>query len=214
MNPAAPTIALIEDDASYRRAVARLFGARCVGAWESVEAALPALAAAAPDVLLLDIDLPGLPGHAAVARLLAVAPRQQVVMLTAHGGDELVFTALQSGAVGYLLKTAAPDEILAAVADAAAGGAPMSPIIARRVVRFFTTGQLTPPAEPARDHALAALTDREQELLALIAGGMSDKLAAERLGLTHGSVRNRLHGIYRKLQVSSRTEAALRWRAR
>ncbi|MBI5769465.1 MAG: response regulator transcription factor [Verrucomicrobia bacterium] len=206
------TVALIEDDASYCRALARCFGPRCVGAWETVEAALPELAVAAPAVLLLDIDLPGLPGHAAVPRLLAATPATHIVMLTAHDRDDLVFAALQAGAIGYLLKTAAPDEILAAVATAMAGGSPMSPAIARKIVGFFAAKKLPPPAAPVRDLALAALTEREAALLALIADGASDKTAADQLGLTHGSVRNRLQLIYRKLHVTSRTAAALRWR--
>lgn len=214
-----PAVALIEDDPAFRRALERLIragddGRACVGAWSTVEAALPALATAAPDVLLLDIDLPGLPGHAALPQLLAARPALAVVMLTAHDDNELVFAALQAGAVGYLLKSAAPDEILAALDEAAAGGAPMSPAIARKVVGFFAARRLPPPASASRvrDARLAGLTEREEELLALIARGESDKAAAARLGVAHGTVRNRLHGIYRKLQVSSRTEAAARYR--
>ncbi len=214
-----PSVALIEDDPAFRRALERLIRSSgndrtCVGAWSTVETALPALAAAAPQVLLLDIDLPGLPGHAAVPQFLAAWPALAVVMLTAHDDNEFVFAALQAGAVGYLLKSAVPDEILAAIDDAAAGGAPMSPVIARKVVGFFASRRVPPPATPARirDAELAGLTEREEELLALIARGETDKAAAARLGVAHGTVRNRLHGIYRKLQVSSRTEAAARYR--
>lgn len=213
-----PSVALIDDDSAFRRAIERLIRTRgddhaCVGSWSTVEAALPALAAAAPQVLLLDIDLPGLPGHAALPQLLAALPALAVVMLTAHDDNELIFAALQAGAVGYLLKSAEPDEILTAIDDAAAGGAPMSPVIARKVVGFFATRRVPPPT-PARirDPEVAGLTEREEELLALIARGETDKAAADRLGVSHGTVRNRLHGIYRKLQVSSRTEAAARYR--
>lgn len=212
--PDRSSVAFVEDDPSYRRALARVFGPRTVGAWESVEAALPALPAAAPAVLLVDIDLPGLPGHAAVPRLLAAAPTAQIVMLTAHDRDELIFAALQAGAIGYLLKSAAPAEILAAVAEAIAGGAPMSPSIARRIVGFFAARKLAPPPAATRDAGLAGLTARDEELLALIAAGADDKTAAQRLGLAHGSVRNRLQKIYRQLHVGSRTEAVLRWRDR
>jgi DNA-binding NarL/FixJ family response regulator len=206
-------VGLIEDDPSYRRAVQRLLGSRCVGAWPHAAAALAALPGLRPSVLLVDIDLPDLPGHAAVPALLAAAPAAQALMLTAHDDPDLIFRALQAGAVGYLLKTASTDEILAAIEAAAAGGAPFSPAIARKVVRFFAACAVpAPPSAPPRDLDLAALTDREQALLELVADGATDKQVADRLGLSHGSVRNRLHAIYRKLHVTSRTAAALRWR--
>lgn len=208
--PHAVTVALIEDDAAFRGPLADLFGARCVGAWPSVEAALPQLAAAAPSVLLLDIDLPGLPGHAAVERLLAAAPGLRVVMLTAHSGDDLLYAALRTGASGYLLKTALPDEILAAVDEAAAGGAPMSPAIARRVMAHFAAQP--PAAVRPREPPAAALTGREQELLRLIVSGASDKAAAAQLGIAHGTARNSLSAIYRKLRVAGRSEAIVRFR--
>jgi DNA-binding NarL/FixJ family response regulator len=200
---------LIEDDAAYRGPLADLLGARCVGAWPSVEAALPALPAAAPAAILLDIDLPGQPGHTAVGRVLAAAPGAAIVMLTAHDRAELVFESLRAGAVGYLLKSTPPDELLAAVDEAIAGGAPMSPAIARLVVAHFRGGAA--PVDP-RAAQLAALTPRERELLALIEGGASDKAAAARLGIAHGTARNSLSAIYRKLRVSGRTEAILRAR--
>lgn len=210
-SPAVAT-AVVEDDPSYRRALQRLLGPACVGAWPDVATALAALPSVRPALLLVDIDLPGVPGHVALPRLLAAAPDAQALMLTAHDDPELIFHSLQTGAVGYLLKTASPEEILAAVAEVGAGGAPMTPAIARQVVRFFSNQRLPkPPAAPS-NRDLARLTEREQAIIALVAAGESDKQVAERLGLSHGSVRNRLHSIYRKLHVSSRTAAALRWR--
>jgi len=207
-------VAVIEDDDSYRRALQRLLGPRCVGAWPHVTAALAGLPGLSPAVLLVDIDLPDVPGHVAVPALLAAAPSAQALMLTAHDDADLIFRALQAGAVGYLLKTAAPEDIVAAIAAAAGGGSPFSPAIARRVVGFFAACAVPPPSPaPARDLAVAALTDRERALLELVAAGATDKQVADRLGLSHGSVRNRLHAIYRKLHVTSRTAAALRWRS-
>ncbi len=203
------TVALIEDDTSYREPLRELLGPRCVGAWPSVEAALPALAAATPNVLLLDVDLPGLPGHVAVPRLLAVSPATLVTMLTAHASDDLVFAALRAGAIGYLLKSASPEEILASIDETVAGGAPMSPAIARRVVAHFRG---CPAPVDNRATSLAILTPRERELLELIVAGASDKEAAARLGITHGTARNSLSAVYRKLQVANRTEAILRHR--
>lgn len=205
----AATVALIEDDAAYRAAVADLFGRRCVGAWPTVESALPHLAAAAPAVLLLDIDLPGLPGHLAVGRLRDTSPGVDIVLLTAHDDPALLFQALRAGAVGYLLKSVDADALVEAVDEAAAGGAPMSPEIARRVVAHFAEC----PA-PVPSPSVNVLTARERELLRWIESGLSDKEAAARLGISHGTARNSLSAIYRKLGVSGRTEVILRRHAR
>ena len=213
---AAARIACIEDDADFRDVlrdvIAPIPRFTLVGLWPSVAAARAEIATRAPAVLLVDVDLAGIPGHAAVPEFLALVPWLHVVMLTAYSDDELVLAALKSGAVGYLTKPISGKQLVTALDDVLAGGAALSPAIARRVIRWIAEGPISVPKAPLRDRQFAGLSEREIELLQLVADGAKDKEAAAQLGISHASVRKRLHAIYEKLQVRSRTEAALRFR--
>jgi DNA-binding NarL/FixJ family response regulator len=171
----------------------------------SIEAALSAPVPAAVDVVLLDVNLPGMSGVSGIAELLSRWGDIEVVMLTVFEEAGVVFEALEAGATGYLAKSALPEEIVAAVREVAAGGAPMSSTIARKVIaRFRQSGT-------GGDNALPELTERENELLAQLAEGRLDKEIADDLGITLATVKTHLRSIYRKLQVQNRTEAARRY---
>lgn len=216
MTTAAPLpVAIVEDDESYRRFLRRLLDGsgrryRCVGAWGSVETALMAVVAAAPRLVLLDIALPGLPGYAAVPRLRELLPGAPIVMLTGIGHDDVVFESLRVGAAGYILKTEEPGALLAALDDALAGGAPMSPAIARLVVASFAR-RPPQPVPTVESPGAADLTPREREVLEALAVGLSYKEIALRLAVSPATVKNHLANVYSKLQVRSRTEAILKW---
>jgi DNA-binding NarL/FixJ family response regulator len=201
-------VAIVEDDRGIRENLAVLIdrspGYACVAACASAEHALKQLPDAAPDVVLMDIHLPGLSGIECVARLCHVLPRLQVIMLTVEEDSELVFESLKAGATGYLVKHVAPEEILEAVAEVHRGGAPMSSHIARRVVSAFQTrGRAGPPD--------AQLTAREEAILQLLAKGGRSKEIAAQLGIGTGTVNTHIRHIYEKLHVRSRAEAVARY---
>jgi DNA-binding NarL/FixJ family response regulator len=197
-------VALVEDDSRLRRSLRLLIdgspGFRCVGDWSTVEAALVAHELAEADVLLLDLQLPGMDGDEGVALLLERQPGLLVLMLTAFDDDQRVFSSVCRGACGYLLKSTTPARLLEAIQEAAAGGSPMSPTIARKVVRLF---QKTVPAPRAEN----LLTPREIQLLAALADGHSYDSAAADLGVTPNTVRSHIRSIYEKLHVHTQTEA-------
>src|SRR5262245_54721187 len=198
-------VAVVEDDRAMRDGLRWLLESsgelRLVGAFASAEAALEGLAEEPPDVLLLDIHLPGMTGSEAVPLLRRRYPDTQVVMLTVYANEDKVFESLRNGACGYILKKSPPAEILAAVRDAHQGGAPMSAEIARKVIEFVR-------ASPARaGEAPAALTPQERRLLELLAEGYSYLGAAARLEISINTVRNHVRSVYEKLQVNTRSEA-------
>lgn len=198
-------IAIVEDDPDLRESLRLLVeasaGFRCAGAFGSAEEALARIAAPAPDVLLLDIRLPGEPGSRAVRRFVERFPDLVVVMLTLYADDEHVFEALCNGASGYLLKKTPPSRILEAAAEAHAGGAPMSPEVARRVVQLFR--RFPGPSEPTKAH----LTPQEHRFLTLLSKGYSYQAAADELDVSLNTVRNYVRAIYEKLHVHSRSGA-------
>jgi DNA-binding NarL/FixJ family response regulator len=204
------SVAIMEDDANYRRiAVEQLRASGCckvAGEYASAEAALAGLPQAWPQVLLCDINLPGESGITAVRKLQALRPGLACVILTVFDDSEKLFASLQAGAVGYLLKSDPAAEMIKAVAEAAAGGSPMSRAIARKVVRHFTGGS-TPPVSGA----LSALTPREGEVLERLAQGARYKEIADQLGISIETVKNHLRKVYEKLHVSSRTEATAKF---
>ena len=197
----------MEDDSGYRRIAAEQLRAsgqcQVVGEYGSAEAALAGLAAAWPQVLLCDINLPGDSGIVAVQKLQHLHPATACVILTVFDDSEKLFASLQAGAVGYLLKSDPAPAMIAAVQEAAAGGSPMSRAIARKLVRHFAV----PPAAPA----LAVLTPREREVLERLAQGARYKEIADQLAISIETVKNHLRKIYEKLQVSSRTEATAKF---
>jgi len=197
-------LALVEDQARTRAGLVDLLGREpgfaVVGAWGSMEAALAELPRAAPDVLLADIELPGMSGIDGVRRAKELLPGLQVLMLTVYTDSDRVFDALCAGASGYVLKDTPPGPLVAAIHELAAGGAPMTPEIARKVVTMFR--RVAPPR--SSDHALTA---RELDVLQALADGHSYKTAAAEVGLAIDTVRFHVRSIYAKLQVHSKSEA-------
>ena len=200
-------VAVVEDDRSTREGLGTLIGGTagyaCVGLFASVEDGLRGLAGADPDVMLLDIQLPGRPGSEGVRLFRERHPRTQVVMLTAFDDDARIFESLCNGASGYILKKMPPARLLEAVREAHEGGAPMSPEIARKVVATFRVE--SPPPRPEQ-----ALTPQEQRLLRILAEGATYREAGDRLGITANTVRNYIRSIYDKLQVHSKSEAVVK----
>jgi len=200
-------VAIVEDDRSVRENLAVLVNAApgfsCVGSCASAETALAELPALRPEVVLMDIHLPGRSGIECVARLKPLIPQAQIIMLTVEENSARVFESLQAGATGYLVKHVAPEVILEAIAEVHRGGAPMSSHIARMVVATFRL----PPASAAAD---LALSPREEEILRLLAKGYRSKEIADQLGVGVGTVNTHVRHIYEKLHVRSRAEAVAR----
>lgn len=202
--PAPLRIWLVEDHKAYgdrlMRALNRLDGLHCEQRFTAAEDVLAALRhATPPQVLLLDVGLPGMSGIEALQLLRAQAPRTAVVILTVFEDDEKIFRAICAGAVGYLLKTSTVDEIAAALRAAASGGSPINPRIARRVLEMFSR---TNP--PQRDYGLSP---REREILHLLVQGKTIKEAASELGIGFYTADEYIRSVYEKLQVGSRGSA-------
>jgi DNA-binding NarL/FixJ family response regulator len=203
------TVAIVEDNAGLgaglRRVVESMPDCQCVGVWGSGEDALVKVPAFRPDVVLMDINLPGISGIETTARLKAELPELLVVMVTVYRDHDKIFDALKAGACGYLLKRSSPAEIRQAILDVREGGAPMSAEIARRVVEAFHR-------PPAKAEETVHLSKRETEILDLLSHGLANKEIADRLGLSIETVRVHLKRIYDKLHVHSRTEAVVKYR--
>lgn len=201
-------VALVEDNAKLRHQLESLIGNApgfaCVGAIANAEAALTGLPPIAPDVVLMDIQLPRMSGVECVARLRALLPDTKVVMLTAYDDSDHIFQALENGANGYLLKRTPPDELLRSIADVHTGGAPMNSHIARLVVQSFHRRGPSP-------RQTENLTPREEEVLRLVSQGFINKEIADQLGISLETVRQHLKNCYARLHVRSRTEAALKF---
>ena len=195
-------IAIVEDDDDIRESLARLLGAAegfvCTGTWPDAEAALRELDRSVPHVVLLDIGLPGMSGIEACAELRRRWPDVDVVMLTVHQNDELVFRSLAAGASGYLVKETSAERILEALRDVRTGGAPMSRGIARRVVSSFRRAESSP------------LSARETEVLSHLCEGRSYAHIAKTLFVAEETVHFHIKNIYRKLEVHSKSAAVAR----
>jgi DNA-binding NarL/FixJ family response regulator len=203
-------VAIVEDNATLRKYLAEMIGNtpghRCVCACASAEEAIVEIPAHKPNVVLMDIHLPGESGIACTARLREIMPNLQVIMLTVYKDIKMIFQALKVGACGYVLKRSDEKEILDAIAEVRDGGAPMTGEIARMVVRSFME---SPKASDG--HGTEQLSAREMEILALVAEGCPNKEVATRLFISNATVRTHLMHIYEKLHVRCRTEAAAKY---
>lgn len=203
------TFAIVEDHADLRNSWRLLIEDgtknRCVGAFATAESALEALPALRPDLVLMDINLPGMSGIEATRILKELLPTLQILILTVYEEPEKIFAALEAGAAGYLLKRSPPDKLLEAVDNLRDGGSPMSNEVARMVVQSFRKPTRTPLA------AQANLTPREEEILSLLAKGHSSKEISTKLFISIHTAHTHLKHIYEKLHVRSRTEAVLKY---
>ncbi len=181
-----------------------------VGEAEDGETALEAYAALQPDVVLMDIRMPGMDGVEATRRIRERWPEARVIILTTFDDDAYVFEGLRAGALGYLLKDVSGGELAGAIRVVAAGGALIQPTVARKVVAEFA--RLAPPARPVGDGLPEPLSEREQEVLRLLARGLTNREIAAHLCLAEGTVKNYVTSILQKLGVRDRTQAALRAR--
>ena len=201
-------VSIVEDDAKLRETLVRYFagqpGFRCLSAYPNAEAALADLPQNSPDVVLMDINLPGMSGIECVSRLRQVAPSLKIIMLTVFEESEQVFKALSAGAFGYLVKSNRPAKILEAIREVHGGGSPMSGHIARKVVQSFQT-QAAVRAETD------TLTARELEVLQGLSRGHPYKEIAGNLGISLSTVRTYIQRIYEKLHVHSQTEAVMKF---
>lgn len=202
------TVSIVEDNDQLRGTLARLIdrsdGFSCVSHYANAEAALESLPKEKPDVVLMDINLPGINGVECVRRLKEIAPTIPAVMLTAYEDTENIFAALAAGATGYLLKRAPRAELLEAIREVKRGGSPMTTHIARKVVQSF---QKTGPSPQPTEN----LSTREQEVLDCLSQGLFYKEIAEKLNISYETVHTYIRRIYEKLQVRTRTEAVAKF---
>lgn len=196
------TVAIVDDDEEVRGNLRWMInhadGFSCIAAFESGQEALDNLPDPLPDVVLMDIGLPGMSGIDCVRELKKRHPRLRVIMQTVYSDDDTIFESLRAGAVGYILKKSPILKVLQAIADAYQGGAPMSGEVARRVLAYFQ--------EPAPPNEMASLSQREHDVLEELIEGRSYKAISDKLFLSIHTVRFHVHHIYEKLHVRSRAE--------
>ena len=201
-------VAIVEDNAGIcnelQHVISGVEDFKCVCVCRNGESALAKIPGAKPDVVIMDIQLPDRTGIECTAKLKRILPGTQFLMFTIYDEGEHIFKALEAGAVGYILKSSPPEEIIRAVRQAKNGGAPMSAEIGRKVVESFHHG----PPSPQENELL---TPREDEILALLAKGLLGKEIANHLGISHETVGSHLKNIYRKLGVTSRTQATIKF---
>jgi len=202
------TVSIVEDQDQLRNTLARVLnradGFECVSTYGSAEAALEELPQKKPNVVLMDINLPGMNGVECVRKLKQVAPQIQIVMLTVYEDTENIFNALAAGASGYLLKRTTSAELLESLREVHRGGSPMTAHIARKVVQSFQ--RPTSATETTED-----LSPREKEVLDCLSQGFLYKEIAEKLGISYETVHTYIRRIYEKLQVRTRTEAVAKF---
>jgi DNA-binding NarL/FixJ family response regulator len=201
-------ISIVEDSDKFRETLARVLnraeGFRCISQYPNAEDALKALPQDKPEVVLMDINLPGMNGVECVRQLKQLLPAVQVMMLTVYEDTENIFNALAAGATGYMLKRTPRDELLDAIREVHRGGSPMTTHIARKVVQSFQ--RAAPAASPTE-----TLSPREQEVLDCLAQGFLYKEIAEKLSISYETVHTYIRRIYEKLQVRTRTEAVAKF---
>ena len=201
------SVAVVEDDARVRKSLAGIIRRApecvCAGEYASGEEALPGILATKPNVVVMDINLPGMSGVECTRQIAEYNPHPQIIMLTVYQDADTIFEALSAGASGYLLKPVRADELLAALKDVFAGGAPLSSSIARKVVRSF----LKSPSEASAAEDEIALSPREKEVLDLLVKGYLYKEIADQLTISYRTVHTHIERIYNKLHVRSRAQA-------
>jgi DNA-binding NarL/FixJ family response regulator len=211
MNIETRRVVIIEDDSQLRESFGELLtsadGWIVTGRFARAETAIPAIQADPPDLAIVDIQLAGLSGIECVRQLKPLCRDTQFLMVTAHDDTDRVFESLAAGASGYLLKRDVPVRLLESLEDVLAGGAPMSSAIARKVIQHFQQ-----PAKPDREDF--NLSSREEEALDLLTKGARYKEIADELAISITTVRFHLNNIYRKLHVTSRTEAVVKYLGR
>jgi DNA-binding NarL/FixJ family response regulator len=201
-------VAIVDDDEGIRTSLATLIrraaAVKLTGDYPDAETALIEIPRNPPDVVLMDINLPGIKGPECVRQLKTQLPAVQFLMLTVYEDSDSLFNSLKAGASGYLLKRTASSRLLEAIRDVHAGGSPMTPQLARRVVQFFSK-----PA--AGESSLARLTPGEKEFLDQLAHGYAYKEIANRMKISIDTVRSYVRTVYEKLHVHSRTEAVVKY---
>ena len=201
-------VGIVEDDRELRENLTKVIEGhsrlQCVAACRSSEEALELLPSKEPDVVLMDINLPGMTGLKCTALLKHRHPKIQILMLTVYSNNNYIFEALQAGASGYLLKSNSSEEVVQSIISVMEGGAPMTGQIARRVIEAFRKPTNNGVSE-------ARLTERELEVIQLIAKGYSNKEIATQLGVALSTIRRHIENIYVKLHVHCRTEAAAKY---
>jgi RNA polymerase sigma factor (sigma-70 family) len=197
------TVAIVEDTEIIRESLKALIsgteGFECVGVFGNAEDAIAQIPLVCPDIILMDIGLPGISGIECVRKLKTRCSKTQYLMCTIFEDDENIFEALKAGATGYILKKTSPAKIIESIAELHNGGSPMSGQIARRVIQAMH--------QPKKNEALESLTERETEILQLLAKGFRYKEISDQLNISAATVRTHIHNTYEKLQVQSRTDA-------
>jgi DNA-binding NarL/FixJ family response regulator len=201
-------VSVVDDDEGIRTSLAALIrrasSFKLLGDYADAETALKEIPRRPPDVVLMDINLPGMNGVECVRQLKAAAPSVQVLMLTVYEDSDSLFNSLKAGASGYLLKRTASARLLEAIRDVHAGGSPMTPQLARRVVQFFSRSDGQAPE-------VSKLTQGEREFLDQLAAGYAYKEIADRMKISIDTVRSYVRTVYEKLHVHSRTEAVVKY---
>lgn len=197
---------IVYDDSEARRESLKAFfqlipGFEQVGSFENCDHIAEDIKTCNPDVILMDIEMPGIGGIHGVIHAKKAAPQVKIIMQTAFDDDDKVFAALQAGAEGYILKTASVAQISQSIDDVIKGGASMSPSIALKVMRFFNNQQKQPVSQEYN------LTNKETEVLSYLSQGLSYKMVADKIGISYFTVNNHVKKIYEKLQVHSLSEA-------
>jgi DNA-binding NarL/FixJ family response regulator len=204
------SVVVVEDNRGLREQIVQILEAapdlKCLGAFASAEEALPEILGKNPDVVLMDIRLPGMSGIQCVGEIKKVLPAMQIIMVTVYEDSERIFRALKAGANGYLVKSSPPKTLLAAIRDVSTGGAPLSSHIANKVVRHFhLIGNSPREAEN--------LSPREHEVLELLASGFIYKEIGDKLSIGTETVRTHVKNICQKMHVRSRLEAVAKHRS-
>ena len=201
-------VAIVDDDEGIRTSLVALIrrapSLRLAGDYPDAETALKEIPRHPPDVVLMDINLPGIKGVECVRQLKATVPAVQFLMLTVYEDSDSLFNSLKAGASGYLLKRTASSRLLEAIRDVYGGGSPMTPQLARRVVQFFAK-------PPEGESPVSRLTPGEREFLDQLANGYAYKEIAERMTISIDTVRSYVRTVYEKLHVHSRTEAVVKY---